>query len=56
VATLRPCQISLVSMPRPESSPWAASMSETISPPSAAPGAAVVSPRPNVTEAAEPGG
>ena len=31
-------------------------MSETISPPSADPGAAVVSPRPNVTEVPEPGG
>ena len=31
-------------------------MSETISPPSAAPGAAVVSPVPKVTEAPEPGG
>jgi hypothetical protein len=34
----------------------AASMPATISPPSAEPGAAVVSPVPNVTEAAEPGG
>jgi hypothetical protein len=51
-----PCQISLVSMPRPVSSSWAAAMSETISPPSAEPGAAEVSPWPNVTEAAEPGG
>ena len=31
-------------------------MSETVSPPSAEPGAAAVSPWPNVTEAAEPGG
>ena len=31
-------------------------MSETISPLSAEPGAAVVSPRPNVTEVPEPGG
>jgi hypothetical protein len=31
-------------------------MSETISPPSAEPGAAVVSPWPNVTEAPDPGG
>ncbi len=48
--------MSLTSMPRPASSPRAASMSETVSPPSAEPGAAVVRPRPNVTEAPEPGG
>ena len=44
------------SMPRSARSSYAASMSETISPPSAEPGAAVVSPWPNVTGAPEPGG
>jgi hypothetical protein len=52
----RPCQMSLTSIPRSTSSSWAASMSETMSPPSAEPGAAVGSPWPNVTEAPEPGG
>ena len=51
-----PCQMSLTSMLRPTSSSRATSMSETVSPPSAEPGKAVVSPWPNVTEAPEPGG
>ena len=51
-----PCHTSLTSMPRPTSSLWAASMSETINAPSAEPGAAVVIPMPNVIEHAEPGG
>jgi len=46
-----PCHTSLASTPRPTSSSWAASMSETISVPSAEPGEAAVIPLPKVTQA-----
>ena len=51
-----PCHISLAAMPRRIRSSWAALMSETISTPTAEPGATAVIPLPNVTEHPDPGG